>query len=161
MHAVAWAVVRNNETEMYIEQWWTTHSAEFKKHKQNKSYNRIYLFSQLLYTKNVIYQFNIQTQHWAYSSPCSGCIWRRKDESGEKVKQETRFVWTDDDNVPWSQKTRTQNQNKQKLQFFCNDYPGLSIRSVHALEYCNHTLLQILLENKWQFKSNVFYYILV
>lgn len=61
----------------------------------------------------------------------------------------------------WSQKTRTQNQNKQKLQFFCNDYPGLSIRSVHALEYCNHTLLQILLENKWQFKSNVFYYILV
>lgn len=55
----------------------------------------------------------------------------------------------------WSQKIRTKNPNKQKLQFFCNDYPGLSIRSVHALEYCNHTLLQILLENKQQFKSNI------
>ena len=53
-----------------------------------------------MYTKNVIYQFNIQMQYWTYSSPCSGCIWRSKDESGEKVKQERRFVWTDDDNVP-------------------------------------------------------------
>ena len=33
-------------------------------------------------------------------SPCSGCIWRSKDESGEKVERERRLVWAHDDNVP-------------------------------------------------------------
>lgn len=52
-------------------------------------------------------------------------------------------------------KNKTQKPKQIKTPVFCNDYPGLSIRSVHALEYCNHTLLLILLENKQQFKSNI------
>lgn len=48
----------------------------------------------MLYTCS-IYKCNIGP-----ISPCSGCIWRSKDESGEKVEQERRFVWAHDDNVP-------------------------------------------------------------
>lgn len=47
-----------------------------------------------------------------------------------------------------------QEPKQTKTPVFYSDYPGLSIRSVHALEYCNLTLLQML-ENKQQFKSNI------